>query len=246
MGQSRVEGEGLLDQGTPSGKRLFRELIRPPRHRGEGVGELSVGGCELRVEIDRLLEQLLAAREALGSHLVPLEEAHEIGVVRLEVFGVALDDRRPLSTQELHLEVFDDGEGDLVLDLEDVLETPVETLRPQVRAVPHIDELGSDAQPVAGLAHAPLDDGPDVQSTADLTHVLILALEGEGRGPRHHAQALHLGQGVDDLLGNTVAEELLLGIGRQIGERQHRHRRPVVAPLSNSPRPLRHQERAHL
>ena len=84
----------------------------------------------------------------------------------------------------------------------------------QVRAISYINELGGNPQPVAGLAHAPLDDGAHVQPAADFTDVLILALEGESRGPRHHPQALHLRQGVDDLLRHAIAEELLLGIGR--------------------------------
>jgi len=50
----------------------------------------------------------------------------------VEALRRAAGDRRPLSPEQVDLEAVDDGEGDLFLDREDVLEAPVESLRPHV------------------------------------------------------------------------------------------------------------------
>ena len=46
----------------------------------------------------------------------------------------------------------DDADGDLVLQLEDVVERPVIALGPDVGAGLGLDQLGGDADPLAGLA----------------------------------------------------------------------------------------------
>ena len=46
---------------------------------------------------------------------------------------------------------------DFLLDLEDVLQFAVELARPHVKPVLGVDQLGGDAQPVAGFPHTAFD-----------------------------------------------------------------------------------------
>src|SRR5215468_10193106 len=88
-----------------------------------------------------------------------------------------------------------------------------------------VDELRRDAHAVPRLAHAALEERADVQLFGDYGRVLVLAPEVEGRCPPCHAQAINLGQGVEDLLGDAVGEVLLVLRWAQVGEREHGDRR---------------------
>ena len=80
-----------------------------------------------------------------------------------------------------------------------------------------------------GLANAALDHIGDAQFLGDLLQVHRLALVGEDGIAAEHEQARNLRQVGDDVLGDAVAEELLLGVVAHVGERQDRHRRLVGA-----------------
>ncbi len=92
-------------------------------------------------------------------------------------------------------------------------------------AVRRVDELGDDAELVSLAAHAPFQHGGDVQLLADLAHVQVLALEGEGRGAGDDADPRDVGERVDDLLGDAVGEVLVLLAAAQVDEGQHGDRR---------------------
>jgi hypothetical protein len=74
---------------------------------------------------------------------------------------------------DLHAKVFadrgDNGAGDLVLDVEQVLgrERAVEGFRPQVRVVCAVDQLGGDADAIAALAHAAFQHVAHFQQARD-------------------------------------------------------------------------------
>ena len=74
------------------------------------------------------------------------------------------------------------------------------------------------------LAHAAFVHRLNFQLLADLADVLVLALEGERRGARSHAQCLDLGQGIDDLLSHAVGEVFVFRVVAHVGKGQHRHR----------------------
>ena len=69
--------------------------------------------------------------------------APQIMRVGLDVFGRRLLDGFLLLRQELHLELFDDGLGDLVLNRENVGKVAVVAVGPQMAAVGSFDQLGS-------------------------------------------------------------------------------------------------------
>jgi hypothetical protein len=121
-----------------------------------------------------------------------------------------------LRREQLEAERRDHGFGDLVLHREHVGELAVVGLRPEVVAVGGIDEPGGDAHLVAGLAHAAFEQRSDVELLADAPHILVLSFEGEGRRARGDVQPRHLGEQVEQLLGEAVGEVLLVG-GRGSG-----------------------------
>jgi hypothetical protein len=82
--------------------------------------------------------------------------------------------------------------------------------------------LRGDAQAVAGLAHAAFQDRADLKLAADLGDALAGRLVLHDRGARDHGQIMKPRQLGDQLLGHAVGEVFILGIGADVGERQHR------------------------
>src|SRR5712671_5077943 len=106
--------------------------------------------------------------------------------------------------------------GDFVLDGKDVVEFAIETARPPVKAGSDFNELNGDAQAVVGFANAAFEQSAYAEMTADCTDVSAGRPKLKRSGARGHAQAVDLGQGVDDFLGKTFAEVVLIAGGTHI------------------------------
>ncbi|TMQ70208.1 MAG: hypothetical protein E6K80_09225 [Candidatus Eisenbacteria bacterium] len=83
------------------------------------------------------------------------------------------------------------------------------------------DELGRDAHAIAGAQHRAFDDRVDAQLARDVRQRAADALEAHGGGARDDAQRPDLGQVGDQRLGHAVGEVLLLGVAREVLEREH-------------------------
>ncbi len=90
------------------------------------------------------------------------------------------------------------------------------------------DQLDRDAHPAARFAHAAFEHIAHAQFLADLLDVDGLAFVGEGRVAGDHREGAPAGEHRDDVLGDAVGEELLLGIAAEICERQHGDGTPIV------------------
>ena len=110
--------------------------------------------------------------------------------------------------------------GHLILQIEDVRQLAVETVRPEMRARRSIDELPGDAHPVARLAHAAFEHVAHAELAPDLLHVHRPALVGEARIARDDEQPAQARQGGGDVFHHAVGEILLLGIAAHVLERQ--------------------------
>ena len=75
-----------------------------------------------------------------------------------------------------------DALGDLVLEVEEVVDDAVVAVGPEMRAGNGVDELRGDAHPVAGLAQAPFEDVAHAEGARDLAHV-------DRRGPYRHRRS---------------------------------------------------------
>ena len=123
-----------------------------------------------------------------------------------------------------YLERRSDRLRDLVLDGEHIVQFAVVALRPEVITVRRVDQLRRDANAIARSPHAPLEDRSNAKSLPDLRDVLFLSAKGKRRRARRDLEAGHVRQRVDDLLGQSVAEILIVWIPAHVRERQHRDR----------------------
>ena len=129
-----------------------------------------------------------------------------------------------------------DVAGDLVLHLEHVLELAVVTLRPHRRAGAGLDQLGGDAQPVAGPPQRAAQHVLGAELLAHLGAGDRLVAVRDDRCPREDAQLAHLRQLRDHVFGHAVAEVLVLLGAAQVLEVEHRHRLLARARRSHAPR----------
>ena len=85
-----------------------------------------------------------------------------------------------------------------------------------------VDQLRGDPHPVVQLAHAAFEQILHAQPRGHAVKVLGAALVGEGRVARDDEQRGDLREIGDDVLGDAVAEIVLLGVARHVDEGQHR------------------------
>ena len=85
-----------------------------------------------------------------------------------------------------------------------------------------VDQLSRDSQPVAGLSNAALEYRLDTELPADRTCVDLLTFERERGGAGSHPEVGNLGQCVDEVFRQPIAEVLVFRIGTHVCERQHR------------------------
>ena len=85
-----------------------------------------------------------------------------------------------------------------------------------------VDQLGRDAQPVAGFAHGALEDVRDVQLAGNLRQLNVLALVRKRGAAGGHLQRRDLGEEVQQLFGQAVGEIFLILRLAHVHEGQHR------------------------
>jgi len=90
-----------------------------------------------------------------------------------------------------------------------------------VVAVGHGAELGGDAQAVAGPLHAAFQHGGDVELAAYGADIGVLSLELERGAACDHAQSTDFREGVDEVVGEAVAEVLVFFFGAEVHEGKH-------------------------
>ena len=103
-----------------------------------------------------------------------------------------------------------DRARDLVLHVEDVLQLAVVALGPELEAVARVDQLHGDADAVARAAHAALEHRRDAELVGDRRADRRRLSERERRRARRDAQTRQLRERVEDLLGDAVAEPVLV------------------------------------
>ena len=111
---------------------------------------------------------------------------------------------------------FGDLVRDFVLDIEDVLDQPVESVRPQVIAITGADQLRRDPYAATRLPHAAFEDVVDAQRISDLPDVDLLVPELKHVRARQQAKFGDLRQVGDDVFGDSCAEIIALAIGTHV------------------------------
>ena len=162
------------------------------------------------IPLGRLSEVAERRLQVLRAPAVPEVAASEVQVVRLQVLRRTPHDGALLASPEPYPQLLHDRTGDLLPEL------AVVRLRPQVRVGARVHELGSDPELLAVLADAPLEHMRNVQLLGDLLDGDAPSLEREGRRASGHPKARKSRQRVQDLLGDPVAEVLLVASGAQV------------------------------
>ena len=217
-----LQAVGGRERGASGSAGLARRDQAEVRRQHVDLGQAGPRGGVGRIEADGLLER--AERPGVVLDRVPQVAASQVAAVGLEVAR-----RRPgrhgvRARGQPGLHRLDHPRGDLVLHGEDVRVLAVEPLGPQVETGGHVGELGRDAQPAAGRAHAAVEDMAHRQRAGDRRRVAALALRAEGRGARRHPDPVDPDERVHDLLGHPLAEVILVPGRAHVGERQHRDR----------------------
>ena len=119
---------------------------------------------------------------------------------------------------------------DLRLDLEDVLQLPVEGLAPDLHTA-RVDQLRGHAELITRLAYAPLQHVVHTQECADPLDPIVTPLERERGGAPDHIEPGRSCEPIEDLLGDAVAEILIVGVIADVSEGQYgdRVRKPCAA-----------------
>ncbi len=200
-------------------------------------GKAGPGQREVRLQRDGLPEELDRARVVVAGDAIRAGAPFEVELVGDGVAAAALRGLRDLVRNRvfgrgwrLRLEQraaqFDhDRLRDVVLHGEDVRQLAVVGLRPEMRVRRHLDQLRGDPHAIAGLADAALEQVRDAELLGDRRDVGARALEAPRRRARRHAQALDLREDVQQFLGQSVGEVLVLLVAAHVDERQHRDRR---------------------
>jgi hypothetical protein len=194
---------------------------------GIAVRDTGIGASIARIGFHGLGEQSPRRPQILPgapAHREPRPRL-KIEFVGLRIGGRARPDRLQFLRQQFQLERGHDVSRDLVLKGEDVRKDAIETLGPEMAACPGVDQLGGYANPVSRLPDASLEDVADLQLAGELVDLHGLSLEIEGRVAGNDEDRRDLGEIGDDVLGDAIAEILLLRITAHIGERQDEDRR---------------------
>ncbi len=166
------------------------ELARVPvrvEYRA-GVGHSRVRKRIFRIDLDRAIEHLPGVFYALAPPLMDVLPAAEIIVVRLDIDRSRLFDRLLLAFGEDHTQGLDDRLCDVVLNRKHILQLAVVPFRPEVVSVGDVHELRRNTQLVPHLPDTSLEDGRDLELSADVSDVLVFSLERERRSAGRHAQ----------------------------------------------------------
>ena len=151
-------------------------------------------------------------------------ERLQIGIVARGVLRSA-PDTWIRATLKGELERAGDGLRDFVLHRKQIFGVAVvEAVRPKMQAAARVDQLRSDADPVAHPLHAALENVVHAEVPRDRRDIFILSLVGERGGASRHAQIRHMRDRVQDLFGDAVAEVFVRRIAAHVNERQHRDR----------------------
>src|SRR5262245_20157973 len=139
-GQSSTLGDLLRAIGHPTID--LAPEIAPRRHR--------VGRREIRIELYCLRKQCKRLVDGLPRSPMQVRHSAQIIVVGVETFGWLALRASDLRSLQLRSDRADDALGDLILQIEDVIERAIETVCPEMRPGRCVDELPRD-QPPAGL-----------------------------------------------------------------------------------------------
>ena len=113
--------------------------------------------------------------------------------------------------------------------------------RPQGHVTANLDELNVDPLPGARSQHRSLDHERGAKLLPDIPKIPRLVLERERRCPGADLKAFDHRQVANHLVGQTVDEQVAIGLRTEVGERNHGDDRRLATPGRH--RPVRDETR---
>jgi hypothetical protein len=205
-------------------------------HRQIAARSRRVRFAEGRIDRNRLVVVGHRLDQAAVTRLVPVKATGQVGLIRRWTLRVALTGRR--RRQNLVRQGSGDFGCHLGLHRQTIGQLAIVALGPDVGLAPGFNELRGDAHAVAGAPDAALDEVVGAQRLADFGRALLGVLV-EHRGMAcddTDAAGAALAELGDHLLGQPVAEKVVLRLTGEIGERQHHQ----AGPTRRSSRVSRH------
>src|SRR5882724_223914 len=150
--------------------------------RSADAAEPNMRFRQLRVELDRLSEQLSGAQGVFAPDLMEMPHTLSHRVPRVEIFRSA-DGRAPLDLEQFRLDRACNALRYVVLNGEDIGEVSVIPLCPDVRSGRCVNQERRDAYSVRRFPHAADEHITYPQFAAHLLHVDGATLVGEARIP---------------------------------------------------------------
>jgi hypothetical protein len=178
-----------------------------------------MGGCKVGIEFDCLVEQSQRIVIGLAAPLVEARHRAQEVVIGVEACWLALG-ALDFGLLQLRRDRADDGRGDPILQLENVLDLAVEAIGRNVRAGRCIDELRRDAHTVGRFAHAAFKNIAHAELAPDLLYVHCAALVGEARIAGDDEQPAHARERADNVFHHPVGEIVLRRIAAHVLKRQ--------------------------
>src|SRR5215469_271330 len=114
-----------------------------------------------------------------------------------------------------------DGRGDVVLELENILEFSIEAISPKMGAGGRIKQLCGNADAVSTSANGAFQEIQDPKLAADLFYVHYSTLVGKARISGNHEEPADARQCGDDLLDHAIGKVTLRRVATQVLERQN-------------------------
>jgi len=210
--QCGIDGEGLLCSGLRQRRHFNHALDTECTQAVIEDGQSSVGGSVAWIVGESLLERFFRFRETLGVvTLIPVE-SFQIILEGLDVPGAGL------RAGEFYLQGVRDRLRYFILDSENIVHLAVVAFGPEMGFVGDSDELGGDANAISGAAHAAFENGAHFEPVANAAQVALLSAKGKSGRTRDYSKLWNLGEGVQNLFGQAIAEVFIFLVAAQIGE----------------------------
>ena len=173
----------------------------------------------------------------LAGHLVEVPHTLPHQVPCRHIAGVPRDREARLALEKLGLDRRDHAFCNLVLDREHVGHRNVIAFRPKVRAIPSVDQLRRDAQPLPRMAHVPVQRIARAEQIGGLPGIDVCVAQREGRAADDDAKPAVSRERRDDVVGDAVGEILLARLFADDAEWQYRDQRPRIGCVGAFVRP---------
>ena len=187
-----------------------------------------LGGREELVVADDLLgspnevQRAIERRAGEAPDLLPREQ---VILIRPHIGDRPFSDALIFGRRETKTQGIDDLTREPLLNVEHILESAVELLRPQLCVGRNVHELGSDAEVETRAPNASGQDVSRAELAGDRRRVLVAPFEPHRGLSGDHAHGPDHREIGDQLVHETVGEQVAVRLGGDIRERQDGDRR---------------------